>query len=155
MRTARDDLVLKMPSFGNSDITIISLAILIQTLSCSFTRFDLPLWRFSIQSDKSARFYARGKMLKNRFCTKKCLFILVLLQKQLSNVWDFNDARRILNDYQMSWKFISWLKTNVLGSAIQNINVLIKMVYERANNEKIEIFSLQKQRSIFLHSGRK
>jgi len=69
MRTARDDLVLKMPSFGNSDITIISLAILIQTLSCSFTRFDLPLWRFSIEFDKSARFYALGKMLKNTFST--------------------------------------------------------------------------------------
>ena len=63
------------------------------------------------------------------------------LQKQLPNVWDFNDARRTLNDYQMSWKFTAWLKTNVLGSAVKNINVLIKMVYERAKNvTKIEQF---------------
>jgi hypothetical protein len=31
MRTARDDLVLEMPSFGNSDITFFPLVILIQT----------------------------------------------------------------------------------------------------------------------------
>ena len=80
-------------------------------------------------------------MLKNTFCTKKCLFIFAHLQKQLPNVWDFNDAQRILNDYQISWKFIGWLKTNVLGSAIQNINVLIETVYERAKIvTKIEQF---------------
>ena len=31
MRTARDDLVLEMPSFGNSDITFFPLVLLIQT----------------------------------------------------------------------------------------------------------------------------
>jgi hypothetical protein len=31
VRTARDDLVLKMPSFGNSGVTFFPLAIIIQT----------------------------------------------------------------------------------------------------------------------------
>ena len=74
--------MLEMPSFGNSDCNFFSFRYFNSNfLSRSSARFVLPLWRFSIKSNESARFYARGKMLKNAFCAKKCLLRSLLVYK--------------------------------------------------------------------------
>ena len=79
MRTARDDLVLEMPSFGNSDITFFPLAILIQTFFHALLHvLFYHCGDFQLNPMRARDFMRAGKCWKTRFVPRSASSSLLI-----------------------------------------------------------------------------